>query len=115
MMSMLEAKKLLDEQKAILVDIREQKELEEEGMASGAVWLPLSRLNNESELMAKISRWDRQKIVLLYCKSGGRAGRLKNVLIEKGVSCENVGGLKDWIEAGFPTQAFDPNCSVNDR
>jgi len=105
-MKITEAKKLLDENCAFLLDIRERQELEDEGIAESAKWLPLSSIKTEEDLEHEIKNWDKNKSALIYCRSGGRAGRLVEILSAKGIKAENVGGLKDWREAGHPIKDF---------
>lgn len=94
--------KLLLDQGAILVDIREADEHAREKI-SGARHLPLSRLD-EADLAVHAG-----KPVLFHCKSGARTLANSPRLAGKlGAGCEAYivdGGLDAWKKAGLPVVA----------
>lgn len=80
---------------ANLVDVRTPEEYETEH-AQGAI-------NFDSRLIesGQVPDLDKDKPVYLYCVSGGRAGRSKLVMENKGFKeVYNLGGLLDWIQVG---------------
>lgn len=96
---------LIKSGQGILIDIREQEELESEGIARGALWIPMSKMtHSESALVKSLENLDANKKLILYCKSGGRVSRLIPILEQKKFSALNMGGLKDWIAAGQPIE-----------
>jgi rhodanese-related sulfurtransferase len=102
------AAQLVAEGKAVLIDCREPKEWQETGVAAHAVLLAKSDFDGpQAEWKAFLERHAEHQI-LLYCRSGKRAGAIAAALAEKGLRTGNVGGLKDWIEAGLPTRAVAP-------
>ena len=102
-----EAVSMLEEKTALLIDIREQEELEAEGKAKGALWFPLSKLLvDEATLDASLATLDLTKTLIFYCKSGGRVSRLLAILPQKNIVARNMGGLKDWIAAGQKVESF---------
>jgi rhodanese-related sulfurtransferase len=95
-----EAKALVDQGRAILVDIRETHEHARENIA-GAVLAPLSRIGaGEAEAAAQ------GKLVIFHCQSGMRtsanAGRLAGTC--KGEAYVLAGGLNAWKQAGLPLE-----------
>ena len=101
------AAKLVAEGKAVLVDCREPKEWAETGVAQPAVLLAKSDFDGaQTEWKAFLAK-NEGKEVILYCRSGNRAGIIAKALAEKGVNVANAGGLKDWTEAGLPTRKVE--------
>ncbi len=100
-----EAVTLIQSKKATLVDIRERDELEREGKAKGAQWLPLSEILASEEALSKaLNELDLKKTLVFYCKSGGRVSRLIPILNARNITARNMGGLNDWIAAGQPVE-----------
>ena len=97
-----EAKTLQDEG-ALIIDIRELEEIKATGKAQGAFHIPrgLTKLTNPNGLEGFIP----ENKIILYCASGGRAAlagkSLKDMGFEK---VYNLGGLKDWAEANLPIE-----------
>jgi rhodanese-related sulfurtransferase len=102
-----EAARLVAEGKAVLVDCREPKEWAETGVATPAVLLPKSDFDGEQKQWKAFLAANRDKQILVYCRTGRRSGAIASSLGEKGVKTANVGGFKDWIDAGLPTRAVD--------
>lgn len=102
-----EAFDLVKAGKAVLVDVREEHELAESGMAEGASWMPTSLMDEDEprwrEFKASLPK---DKKVVLYCRSGQRSGRVTEFLKDEGFDAENGGGFKDWQAAGLPTKSF---------
>jgi rhodanese-related sulfurtransferase len=80
-----------------LLDVREAKELQDSGKATGAVHIPLALL----PLQAK-DKLTADKPVAVYCAAGGRAGLAVQTLSGLGFQAVNIGGLADWTKAGGP-------------
>ena len=98
-----EAHNLVKEDKAVLVDVREEEELRDSGLADGALWMPCSKMDeDEPEWKAFKSKLPKDKPVILYCRSGNRSGRVAEFLREEGFETWNLGGFKDWKDAGLP-------------
>jgi rhodanese-related sulfurtransferase len=88
---------------AVLVDIRDSAELAASGKAEGAVHLPRGSLEFKADLTAPSAdkSLSLDKPVILYCASGGRAALAGKLLKEMGYqTVYNLGGFKDWVEAG---------------
>jgi phage shock protein E len=76
---------------AFLVDIRSKIEARR-GMAPGATNIPLSALKRQMDDLP------RNRNIVLYCGTGGRAGKAKELLEAKGFKAFNGGGYKDVLK-----------------
>lgn len=86
-------------QGAVLVDVREQDEYDEEHIP-GAQFLPLSELQARYE-----GELPKDKDLLLQCRSGGRSGKATEFLRAQGYNALNVkGGILQWKAEGFETE-----------
>lgn len=100
-----EAHQLVQAGKAILIDVREEEELRESGMAEGAQWLPMSKMDEEEpEWKAFKAALPKDKTVILYCRSGNRSGRVAEFLAQDGFQTVNLGGFASWQRAGLPVK-----------
>lgn len=101
-----EAKALHAKGEAVFIDLREPAELAASGTVPGALPIPRGLL----EFRADPESPDRnaafaKPVVVTYCASGGRAALAGKVLRELGYKdVRNLGGFKDWVEAGGPVQ-----------
>ena len=58
-----------------------------------------------SALMTHDKAFDKNKTVILYCGSGGRAALGGKLLKDLGYEkVFNMGGFKDWVESGGPVE-----------
>lgn len=96
-----EAQTLVKENKAIIVDVRESDEVKE-GMVEGALWIPKSGFDSkDTKILDQISKLDKSKEVLLYCRSGNRAGKVGAELQKQGFKVKNIGGFETLKSSGF--------------
>lgn len=102
-----EADKLVTEGKAVLVDVREPTEWAETGVAEKAVLLPKSDFDGAQKLWKDFLAQNSDKEVILYCRSGKRAGVIGATLAAKGIKVANAGGFAEWEAAGLPTRKVD--------
>lgn len=102
-----EAHQLYQAGKAIIVDVREEEELRESGMAENSLWMPCSKMTeDDAEWKAFREKLPKDKTICFYCRSGARSGRVTEAMKLEGIEAVNIGGLKDWKEAGLPTTSF---------
>ena len=88
---------------AVLVDIRDSAELAQTGKAAGALHIPRGSLEFKADLTAPSAdkSFAHDKPVILHCASGGRAALAGKLLKDMGYQkVYNLGGFKDWVEAG---------------
>ena len=88
---------------ALLVDIRDSAELAQTGKAAGSLHIPRGSLEFKADLTAPSAdkNFAHDKPVILHCASGGRAALAGKLLKDMGYQkVYNLGGFKDWAEAG---------------
>lgn len=102
-MTALEAFNLQQKKEAVIVDVREESELRASGYAQGAAWIPLSKIaNNHSDWIAFKQGLSKHTIVVFYCLSGGRSGRVAELLESDGYRVANMGAFASWKAAALP-------------
>lgn len=88
-----EAKKMMDTQEVIILDVREQNEFDA-GHIPGSVLLPVGTISAETAaaVIPELS-----SVVLVYCRSGNRSKTASSTLVELGYTniCE-FGGINTW-------------------
>ena len=91
--SQKEAKKMMDTQKVIILDVREQDEFDA-GYIPGALLLPVATISRETA-SALIPKLD--SVVLVYCRSGNRSKRASSALVKLGyTNIYEFGGINTW-------------------
>jgi rhodanese-related sulfurtransferase len=95
-----EAVRLINREKAVLVDVAEPDEFNA-GHAAGARNIPLGQLDGHKSLPT-----NKTLPILLMCPSGARAGRAAALLRKAGYEKATVvaGGTAAWREANLPTE-----------
>ena len=88
---------------AMLLDVRDGTEVAASGKAVGAIHISRGSLESKADPTTsnpeKNFAFDRP--VILHCGGGGRAALAGKLLKDMGYQkVFNLGGLKDWIEAG---------------
>ena len=96
------AARLVAAGQAVLVDVREPAEWVETGVATPAVLLPKSDFDGDQKLWKEFLGQVGAKQIILYCRSGKRAGAVGAALAAQGHDVANAGGFKDWESAGLP-------------
>ena len=91
---------------AVLVDLRESEEREQNGAIADAVHAPRGMLEFYADPTSPYHRqgFDPNRRMILHCASGGRSALAADTLQQMGYA--NVahldGGFKAWKEAGLP-------------
>ena len=95
-------KKLIDEKKSYLIDLRTDDELKNKGFIKGAT--QIDYLKKDAEEI--ISKLDKKKTYLIYCAGGGRSGECAELMQKLGfvhvVNLEK--GFDDWKKKGFEVE-----------
>ena len=88
-----EAKKIMDSGKEhIILDVREQNEFDE-GHIPGAILIPYTEIESKAEEMLP----DKDKLILVYCRSGRRSKIASEALSKLGyTNVKEFGGIIDW-------------------
>lgn len=71
----------------IIIDVREDYEYKE-GHLKNAVNIPLGNINTVS--------YEKNKIIIVYCRSGVRSREAANKLKNMGYTVKDMGGIIDW-------------------
>jgi rhodanese-related sulfurtransferase len=90
-------------QGALLLDIRDSSELAATGKAAGALHVPRGSLEFKActESATHDKNFAKDRPVILHCAGGGRAALAGKLLLDLGYQkVYNLGGFKDWVEAG---------------
>jgi rhodanese-related sulfurtransferase len=98
-----QAREMMAKGDALVVDVRDAPELQSSGKVAGAVHVSRGMLEfrADPQLPSHDKNFAKDKAVILYCGSGGRAALAGKMLKELGYErVYNLGGFKDWAEAG---------------
>jgi rhodanese-related sulfurtransferase len=97
------AREMIASGNTLMVDVRDASEVEKSGKAAGAVHVSRGMLEfrADPESPAHDKNFSRDKRIILYCGSGGRAALAGKLLKDMGYGeVYNAGGFKDWAESG---------------
>jgi rhodanese-related sulfurtransferase len=97
------AREMIARGNTLMVDVRDASEVEKSGKAAGAVHVSRGMLEfrADPESPAHDKNFTRDKKVILYCGSGGRAALAGKLLKDMGYGeVYNAGSFKDWAESG---------------
>lgn len=88
-----EAKRIMDSGKEhIILDVREQNEFDE-GHIPGAILIPYTEIESKAEKMLP----DKERLILVYCRSGRRSKIASEALSKLGyTNVKEFGGIIDW-------------------
>jgi rhodanese-related sulfurtransferase len=98
-----QAQELIAKGNTLVVDVRDAPEVEKSGKVAGAVHVSRGMLEfrADPDSPSHDKNFAKDKNVILYCASGGRAALAGKVLKDMGSGhVYNIGGFKDWADAG---------------
>ncbi|HEV7266527.1 MAG TPA: rhodanese-like domain-containing protein [Falsiroseomonas sp.] len=98
-----EATALAGQPQVVLLDVRDAAEVKASGKAKGALAVSRGLLEFRADPQSPLhdAAFDRAKTILVYCASGGRSALAGKTLKDMGYKdVRNLGGFKDWVEAG---------------
>jgi rhodanese-related sulfurtransferase len=98
-----EAQEIIGRGNALVVDVRDAPEVEQSGKIAGALHIPRGMLEFRADPDSPYhdQHFAKDKTVILYCGSGGRAALGGQALKELGYGeVYNLGAFKDWAEGG---------------
>ena len=91
--------KQLVESGALLLDVRSASEFEG-GHVDGAINIPHTEVDERVEEILELQGGDPHRPIVLYCRSGHRAGLAKRDLENAGFDrLTNFGGIDDWHDS----------------
>jgi len=87
-----DAKKIMDSEDVIVLDVRTQDEYNA-GHIDKSVLLPVTEIEQKAEEVLK----NKNEKILVYCRSGNRSAMASKLLIEMGYTkVYDFGGIIDW-------------------
>lgn len=98
-----EAREMMARGDALVVDVRDAPEVQASGKIAGAIHVSRGMLEfrADPDLPSHDKNFSKAKAVILYCGSGGRAALAGKMLKDLGYErVYNLGGFKDWADAG---------------
>ena len=98
-----QANDMIGKGNTLLVDVRDAPEVEKSGKVAGAVHVSRGMLEFRADPKSPYhdKNFTKDKTVILYCASGGRAALAGKLLKDMGYGqVYNIGGFKDWAENG---------------
>jgi rhodanese-related sulfurtransferase len=98
-----DAKALIESGEVLVVDVRDGLEIQSSGKVQGAKHVARGMLEFRADPDSPYydNAFDREKTVIVYCASGGRAALAGKTLQDMGYKdVRNLGGFKGWAEIG---------------
>lgn len=98
-----EARKMVAEQNALIVDVRDTPEIQATGKVEGALHVPRGMLEFRADPESPYhdKSFGKDRTVILYCASGGRSALSGKTLKDLGYEkVYNLGAFKDWADSG---------------
>ncbi len=98
-----QAREMIAQGNTLVVDVRDAAEVQQSGKAAGAVHVSrgLLEFRADPDSPSHDKNFAKDKNVILYCGSGGRAALAGKLLKDMGYErVYNLGGFKDWVDAG---------------
>jgi rhodanese-related sulfurtransferase len=98
-----QAREMIGNGNTLVVDVRDAPEVETSGKIAGAVHVSrgMLELRADPDAPSHDKNFARDKTIILYCASGGRAALAAKTLKDLGYDkVYNVGAFKDWVESG---------------
>jgi phage shock protein E len=92
---------MLKNNQAIFIDVREADEIKD-GMIEKATWMALSKLKADNAWEKELRESSKGKKIFLYCRSGKRSEVAREILKQKGIQAENIGGYET-LKTELPT------------
>ncbi|MCP9629356.1 rhodanese-like domain-containing protein [Rhodopseudomonas palustris] len=89
-------------QGAVVIDVRDAPEVETTGKIDGALHISRGMLEFRADPESPFhdNRLSKDKPIIVYCASGGRAALAAKVLKDFGYTAYNLGGFKEWADNG---------------
>ena len=98
-----EVKTLLGREDVLIVDVRDDGEVASTGKVRGALHVSRGMLEFRADETTPYHNeaFSKDKTIILYCASGGRAALGGKALLELGYEdVRNLGGFPAWVESG---------------
>ena len=99
----------INNEDSIIIDVREESEVFNQGIIKGAIHIPRGLLEfklvlNSPDNALKINE---NTNILVYCAGGFRSALAAKTLLDLGFSnIYNIGGFQEWVESGGEIQSI---------
>lgn len=103
LLSFSESKNLIENSNAVIIDVREESEVNNLGIVKGAIHIPrgLLEFKLEPNSINNPININRETNILIYCAGGYRSALAAKTLKDLGFkNVFNLGGFSDWVAAG---------------
>lgn len=100
---MEEVQRMIRDEDALVVDVRDGPEVEKTGRVAGATHVSRGMLEFRADAASPYHdpAFRKDRPIIVYCASGGRSALAGHVLREMGFAkVFNLGAFKDWAESG---------------
>jgi rhodanese-related sulfurtransferase len=107
-----QAKQMMAEADTLVIDVRDPPEVATTGKVAGGMNVSRGMLEFRADPGSPYydKNFNRDKVLILYCASGGRAALGGKALKEMGYErVYNLGAFKDWCESGGPIEPAKPS------
>lgn len=98
-----EAAAMMDQDDVLIVDVREDGEIADSGKIKGALHASRGMIEFRADETTPLHNpsFSKDKTIILYCATGGRAALAGRALMELGYGdVRNLGAFKDWADGG---------------
>ena len=94
------AQLILRDTTVVLLDVRNLDEWNSStGHLKNAILIPLQNLRSETSKLHEL----RDRLIVVYCRSGNRSGKAAKILSDSGFSAVNLqGGIREWNTKKYP-------------
>jgi len=102
-----QAREMIAKGDTLVVDVRDAPEVEKSGKIAGALNVSRGMLEFRADPESPYhdKNFSKDKTVILYCASGGRAALAGKTLVDMGYGrVYNAGGFKDWVDSVGATE-----------
>lgn len=101
---------VLGQSNVVVIDVRDAQELKATGIVPGAINISRGLLEFKADPTTPMHQKEltHDKMIVLYCASGGRSALSGKVLMDMGYdNVRNLGAIKDWVDAGGEIEAVE--------
>ena len=106
-----EAREMIGSKNALVVDVRDAPEVQKTGKIACAVHVSRGMLEFRADPESPYhdKNFAKDRVVILYCASGGRSALSGKVLKDMGYErVYNLGAFKEWVAAGGEIGKLEP-------
>ncbi len=103
-----EEEAMMGQDGVMIVDVRDDAEVADTGKIKGARHASRGMIEFRADETTPFHNqlFSKDKTIIVYCGSGGRAALAGKALMDLGYSdVRNLGGFKDWVEGGGAVEA----------